>query len=73
MKKILFLYTGGREKRISEPLEAYAKEFFYGFHELKKIGYDVDFVERIIPENYKPRNPRYKWLSLHNSWAGKTL
>lgn len=73
MKKILFLYTGGREKRLNEPIDSFAKEFFYGYFELKKLGYDVDFVERIIPENYKPRNPRYQWLAFHNRWATEKL
>lgn len=71
-RNILFLYTGGRAKRIQEPEESYAKDFFYGFHEFKKRGFETDFVERVIPD-YKPRNLRYRWLDLHNNWAAKQL
>lgn len=70
--RILFLYTGGRAKRVSEPAESYAKDFFYGLHEFQKEGYEVDFVERIIPD-FKPRNLLYRWLAMHNEWAARQL
>lgn len=71
-KSILFLYTGGRLNRITESEDHYAKDFFYGYHEFKELGYDVDFVERIIPD-IKPNNLRYKWLAFHNEWAARHL